>query len=433
MVVASHRTHPYRASCVWSGSTGRGYDEYVRAHDGTCPPAGAAVRLSGDPAFRGDAALLNPEQLLVLSAASCQLLSFLAIAARARVDVRDYRDDADAVMTEDGRGGGRFTSITLRPHITVVASAPAVAEVSVVEERLRRLVRLAHEQCFIAATLNCPVTVEPTFEILAPYAFGDSEPAARRLGLLADVFGAASRGFLARHSGPERPALAVDLGCGPGHTTRMLAETVGAAATVGLDTSPSFLSAAASVDKPPAGVAFEAHDVRRTPFPPSARGADVAYARFLLAHLTDVAGTVSAWCGQLAPGGLLLLEDADAIDTEVSALREYLELAERLLAGRGATIYAGGRLTGALGEIAERAPAVVVEDTTVRVPVTAARAAEMFALNLAVWRADPLLRDDQPRLDRLAADLEALREATSATSATSAITWTLRRVALRHR
>jgi organic hydroperoxide reductase OsmC/OhrA len=151
--------HGYSVTCSWSGSTGAGYEEYSRTHVGHAPPAAATVPMSSDPAFRGDPALLNPEQLVVLAAASCQLLSFLAVAARARIDVRGYQDAGDAVLEENGRGGGQITRITLRPRIAVVAG-PA-------EERLRRLVRLAHEQCFIAASLTCPVTVEPTFEYLA--------------------------------------------------------------------------------------------------------------------------------------------------------------------------------------------------------------------------------------------------------------------------
>jgi organic hydroperoxide reductase OsmC/OhrA len=152
-------THSYSVTCSWSGSTGAGYEEYSRTHVGHAPPAAVAVRMSSDPAFRGDPALLNPEQLVVLAAASCQLLSFLAVAARARIDVRDYRDTGDAVMAENGKGGGQITQITLRPRIAVVAGPT--------EERLRRLVHLAHEQCFIAASLTCPVAVEPTFEYLA--------------------------------------------------------------------------------------------------------------------------------------------------------------------------------------------------------------------------------------------------------------------------
>lgn len=151
--------HRYRAVCTWSGSTADGYQRYDRTHAGSAPPAGTELALSSDPAFRGDPAQLNPEQLLVLAAASCQLLSFLAVAARARLDVRDYRDDATATMPEAEKPI-RLAEIALRPHITMVAGPT--------EERVRHLVEVAHRECFIANSLSTPVRVEPVITFLDP-------------------------------------------------------------------------------------------------------------------------------------------------------------------------------------------------------------------------------------------------------------------------
>jgi organic hydroperoxide reductase OsmC/OhrA len=145
-------THRYRATCTWSGSTGAGYDAYARAHRVEAPPATTALELSNDPALGGDASRLDPEQLVLAAASSCQLLSFLAIAAKARVDVTDYRDDAEATMSHDD-GPHRIAVIVLRPHVTV-APGPSVA-------RVERLVHLAHQECYIANSLATPVSVEP--------------------------------------------------------------------------------------------------------------------------------------------------------------------------------------------------------------------------------------------------------------------------------
>ena len=146
--------HRYRVRCAWQGSTGGGYDHYRREHEASAPPAAAGLTLSSDPAFRGDPARLNPEQLLVLAAASCQLLSFLAVAARARLDVVSYEDDAEAEMPEDNRPI-RLTTIRLRPRIVL---RPGRAD----ETRVRQLVRLAHRECYIANSLKTEVIVEPT-------------------------------------------------------------------------------------------------------------------------------------------------------------------------------------------------------------------------------------------------------------------------------
>jgi organic hydroperoxide reductase OsmC/OhrA len=146
--------HTYEARARWEGSTGAGYDSYSRAHEVTCPPAEATMSLSGDPAFRGNAGRLNPEQLLLAAASSCQLLSFLAVAARARVDTISYEDTASARMPEDDKPV-RITEITLRPVITVRGDTSA--------ERLLHLVEVAHRECFIANSVSSEIIIEPTF------------------------------------------------------------------------------------------------------------------------------------------------------------------------------------------------------------------------------------------------------------------------------
>ncbi|MDP8930620.1 MAG: methyltransferase domain-containing protein [Actinomycetota bacterium] len=56
------------------------------------------------------------------------------------------------------------------------------------------------------------------------------------------VFDTTSREFM--EAVRFRPRLALDLGCGPGHSTHLLAEVTGAARTVGVDCSGVFLVAA---------------------------------------------------------------------------------------------------------------------------------------------------------------------------------------------
>jgi organic hydroperoxide reductase OsmC/OhrA len=112
--------------------------------------------LSADPAFLGNPEKLNPEQLLLVSASSCQLLSFLAVAARARVRVLEYEDRAEAEMPEDVKPI-RLTKLTLRPRIVV---SPGVKE-----ERVLKFAELAHKQCYITNSLGTEVALEPTVEI----------------------------------------------------------------------------------------------------------------------------------------------------------------------------------------------------------------------------------------------------------------------------
>jgi organic hydroperoxide reductase OsmC/OhrA len=149
--------HRYETRLRWSGSTGLGWAGYDRAHTATAPPAEQEVRLTTGEA-QGDPTILNPEQLVVMAASSCQMLWFLHLAAKARIDVVAYEDDAVGLMPEDDEPV-RITEITLRPRISVAGEAS--------EERIRRLVELAHERCFIANSLNSSMTVEPAVRIRA--------------------------------------------------------------------------------------------------------------------------------------------------------------------------------------------------------------------------------------------------------------------------
>lgn len=149
-------THRFHAQLVWEGSTGAGYRDYSRAHAVTTAPVEGELALSADPAFRGDPALRNPEQLLLAAASSCQMLAFLALAARGGIDVLGYADDAEAAMPVT-REPMRITTITLRPRIRVAAGADV--------EQVQRYVDQAHEECFIANTLNAAMVIEPEIEI----------------------------------------------------------------------------------------------------------------------------------------------------------------------------------------------------------------------------------------------------------------------------
>lgn len=214
------------------------------------------------------------------------------------------------------------------------------------------------------------------------YLFGDTDLAAERLKVLAEVFAPCSRGLLEDWGGGE-VELGVDLGCGPGCTTHMLAETTGCARTVGLDRSEHFLNLArgTATDR----VGFELHDVT-APFPVGP--ADRVYCRFLLTHLADPAAAVARWATQLRPGGRMLLEEVDWIRTENGTFRTYLGIVEAMLADRSCTLNVGPVLDGLpTPEGLRRCDSRVGE-----LPVATADAATMFHLNFQTWKDNPFVR-----------------------------------------
>jgi trans-aconitate 2-methyltransferase len=226
-----------------------------------------------------------------------------------------------------------------------------------------------------------------------PYAFGDNDQAARRLAQVATIFAPTTRAFLQK-SVRHPVGMAVDLGCGPGHTTRLLADHVRPRRLVGLDRSAAFL-AEARRRVPDAD--FHVQDVTRTPFPTGP--ADLLFARFLVSHLQDPGQVVEAWAAELAPGGLLLLDEVEWIRTDDPALAGYLRIVAALLDSRGQRLESGPAL-----DALPDAPGTVRRTSRVVVhPVDPERAAAMFRSNLGVWRHDPQARDlaDAPTLDRL--------------------------------
>jgi trans-aconitate 2-methyltransferase len=254
------------------------------------------------------------------------------------------------------------------------------------------------------------------------YTFGDTPLAADRLLLVAGVFDAPSRSFLTE-AVTRPPSVALDVGCGPGATTRLIAEVTGAVHTIGLDASPAFVDRA-TVDAP-AGISFVVHDVRELPLPHAP--ADLIYCRLLLAHLSNVERTVDAFMSQVAGGGRLLVDEIEWIDSDHPVLTAYERIVVGLVASQGAPMYAGPIVDGL-----RRGPQWDQRSSRVRVvPVATADAARMFEMNIGTWRDDPHIRTHYPaeEIDRLATDLRAL----ASSSRTDEITWGVRQVVFERR
>jgi trans-aconitate 2-methyltransferase len=247
------------------------------------------------------------------------------------------------------------------------------------------------------------------------YTFGDTDQASQRLAQVAAIFDAPTRAFLAA-VGRRPVGLAVDLGCGPGYTTELLARCLQPGRLAGLDRSTAFLEQARR--RVPAA-SFHAHDVTGIPLPTGP--ADLLFARFLLTHLPEPGQVVAGWATQLAPGGLLLLDEVEWIRTADPALAGYLEALTAVLQARGHRLHVGPVLA-ALPD-----PPGVERRTSQEAvhQVDPQRAAAMFRTNLSVWRHDPEARDlvGTAELDRLDRAL--------ATPATAPITWGLRQLAWR--
>ncbi|MGO9196106.1 MAG: class I SAM-dependent methyltransferase [Acidimicrobiales bacterium] len=250
------------------------------------------------------------------------------------------------------------------------------------------------------------------------YTFGDTDVEAERLGVVAQVFGSSSRALLADAVG-EAPSLAYDLGCGPGHTTRLVAEVTGALQTIGLDRSEAHVARAAA--EACEGVRFLVHDVSRFPFP--AGRADLIYCRLLLAHLADPVEAALSWTTQLDHGGLLVVDEIEWIESEHPVLEAHLCLVQSRVAHTGAHMCAGPLLAG----LADGPRLRCRLRRVVELSVPTASAAAMFSMSLGTWGEQAVAASlcDRDELSELAAALAELRSS----PATGQITWGLHQAA----
>jgi organic hydroperoxide reductase OsmC/OhrA len=151
----SRRTLDISATVTWTGNRGEGTaGAKAYARDLVVSAEGKPeILASTAPAFGGDRHRYDPEELLVASLSSCHMLWYLHLAAMGGVIVTAYRDRAGGTLALEKNGSGRFSEVVLRPEVTIKAGSDADKAHALHEEE--------HRLCFIAASVNFPVRVEP--------------------------------------------------------------------------------------------------------------------------------------------------------------------------------------------------------------------------------------------------------------------------------
>jgi organic hydroperoxide reductase OsmC/OhrA len=157
--MAGERKHHYRTTTRWTGNLGTGtsaYAAYSRSHELSGPGKSAAIAGSSDPAFRGDRARYNPEELLVSALSACHMLWVLHLCADAGIVITEYSDEAAGEMVEHADGSGEFTRVVLRPRMKITEPG-RIAEAVAIHHR-------AHQVCCLARSMNFPVEHEVVVE-----------------------------------------------------------------------------------------------------------------------------------------------------------------------------------------------------------------------------------------------------------------------------
>ncbi len=143
----------HRVTVAWSWSdhesrqnTYSRNHEWRFAHD-LVVPASAAEKYLGDPKC------VDPEEALVASLSGCHMLTFLAVAAKNKITVDDYTDEAVGYLEKNENGKMAITRIVLHPKITFGGESKPD------EAQLADMHAHAHAACFISNSLRAEVEV----------------------------------------------------------------------------------------------------------------------------------------------------------------------------------------------------------------------------------------------------------------------------------
>lgn len=128
------------------------YETYNRGHSVKFE-GGQSIKASAAPAYKGDATMANPEEMLAAALSSCHMLTFLAMAAKANFVVNKYTDNAVAILDKNSEGKMAVTEVKLNPKIEFVGAAPDAAKLSELHEK-------AHKYCMIGNSVLTKVSVQ---------------------------------------------------------------------------------------------------------------------------------------------------------------------------------------------------------------------------------------------------------------------------------
>ena len=135
-------------------------NRYSRGHrwqfdGGVEVPASSSPHVVPEP--MSVAAAVDPEEAFVASVSSCHMLWFLSIAAKRKLVIDSYRDDAVGIMGRNSDGKIVVATVKLRPRVSFSgARVPAREEIDALHHE-------AHEACYIANSITTEVRCEPVY------------------------------------------------------------------------------------------------------------------------------------------------------------------------------------------------------------------------------------------------------------------------------
>ena len=149
----------YSATVSWKKHKDEKFtdNKYSRAHEWKFD-GGSVVAASSSPEVvplpYSSEANVDPEEAFIASLSSCHMLFFLSFAANKRFTVESYTDKATGVMQINNEKRMSMTDVTLNPKIIFSG------ENQPTKEQIDKIHHNAHNQCFIANSVNTKIHIK---------------------------------------------------------------------------------------------------------------------------------------------------------------------------------------------------------------------------------------------------------------------------------
>ena len=106
------------------------------------------------PDYGGSVSNINPEQKLAAAVSSCFMMTFLALAAKMKWPVKNYKDKAISYLGKNNEGRMYVNKIELNPQIIFDN------DFTISVDEMHKMKERSHKYCFIANSLSKDVEIK---------------------------------------------------------------------------------------------------------------------------------------------------------------------------------------------------------------------------------------------------------------------------------
>ena len=106
------------------------------------------------PDYGGSVSNINPEQKLAAAVSSCFMMTFLALAAKMKWPVKNYKDKAISYLGKNNEGRMYVNKIELNPQIIFDN------DFTISDDEMQKMKERSHKYCFIANSLSKDVEIK---------------------------------------------------------------------------------------------------------------------------------------------------------------------------------------------------------------------------------------------------------------------------------